>query len=665
MMLEELRRAAEARGIATTFTDATGRRHEVPEATLEAVLEAMGPAPAAAAWPPVVVARAGQPATWSPPEGEPATLVLESGQERPLPAELPGDLPSGRHRVEGRTGATTLVVAPGRCHLPAGLEAGGRAWGWAAQLYAVRSRASWGIGDLGDLAGLLTATAPLGAGFALLNPLHAAMPTEPSPYNPSSRVFRNPLYLRIEDVPELASLDPGDRVLVERLAGAGRGLLDQDRIDRPAVYRLKDMALRLAHGVVGRDPEPGAVRHLLRPPARPRPGLAGLAGRLPPYRPARGGGVRRPAPPGGRLPRLAPVADRRAAGRRWDRRPRAARGHQRPGHRVRPRRVRRLDVPGRAGRRHVGRGPARPARPLRSGLGPAGVRARPAGRRRLRPVRPDHPGRHGPRRRAAHRPRDGAVPAVLDPPWGRAGPGHLCPLPGRRPARDPGPGERGRRGPGRGRGPGHGRARGAGAPGRRGRALLPAGLVRARPRRGPPARRRLPPAGPGRHPPPPPSPPGPVLSRHRPGPPPRHRGRHPGRGRAGRPAGPAREPVPAAGGRGPAGAGRAVGPGDRGRPLRLPHPDPLHAGRGHPGGRGRGPRPAQRARHHRPAPELVAAAARPARRAGRRPQGPAAGRDPLRGDGAGIAPKLRASLRELAARAGYDHPRTCDLAGQA
>ena len=254
MMLEELRRAAETRGIATTFTDATGRRHEVPEATLEAVLEAMGPAPAAAAWPPVVVARAGQPASWSPPEGEPATLVLESGQERPLPAELPGDLPPGRHRVEGLTGATTLVVAPGRCHLPAGLEAGGRAWGWAAQLYAVRSRASWGIGDLGDLAGLLTATAPLGAGFALLNPLHAAMPTEPSPYNPSSRVFRNPLYLRVEDVPELAALGPGERERVGALAAAGRGLLDQDRIDRPAVYRLKDEALRLAHAALDRVP---------------------------------------------------------------------------------------------------------------------------------------------------------------------------------------------------------------------------------------------------------------------------------------------------------------------------------------------------------------------------------------------------------------------------
>jgi len=254
MMLEELRRAAEARGIATSFTDAAGRRYVVSEATLEAVLEAMGPAPATTAWPPVVVARTGRQVTWRPPEGEPATLVLETGQERPLPAELPGDLPPGWHRVQGRTGATTLGVAPGRCHLPAELEGGGRAWGWAAQLYAVRSRASWGIGDLGDLAGLLAATAPLGAGVALLNPLHAAMPTEPSPYNPSSRVFRNPLYLHVEDVPELAGLDPRDRARVEALARAGQTLLDKDRIDRPAVYRLKDEALRLAQAALGRAP---------------------------------------------------------------------------------------------------------------------------------------------------------------------------------------------------------------------------------------------------------------------------------------------------------------------------------------------------------------------------------------------------------------------------
>jgi len=255
MTLDELRRTAHARGIATSFTDAGGRFYQVAEATLEAVLEAMGPAPDRRGWPPVVVARQGRRHPWRPPAGEPVTLELAAGEERPLPDELPGDLPAGRHRVAGRTGATTLVVAPARCHLPASLEGGGRAWGWAAELYAVRSGASWGIGDLGDLAGLLASTAPLGAGFALLNPLHAASPGEPSPYNPSTRVFRNPLYLRVESVPEVAALAGAERARVVALAGEGRDVNGHDRIDRMAAYRLKDEALRLAHGALDRLPE--------------------------------------------------------------------------------------------------------------------------------------------------------------------------------------------------------------------------------------------------------------------------------------------------------------------------------------------------------------------------------------------------------------------------
>jgi 4-alpha-glucanotransferase len=250
MTLDELCRTAEARGVATSFTDAGGRHHEVSDATLRAVLDAMGPQAEPGTWPPVVVARAGQVHAWHAPEGEPASVVLESGEERPLPADLPGDLPFGWHRVVGRTGATTLVVAPGHCQLPPLLEQGGRAWGWAVQLYALRSRASWGIGDLGDLAGLLEATAPLGAGFALINPLHAAAATEPSPYNPSSRVFRNPLYVRVDELPELAGLATGDRARVEELGRRGRGLLDHDHIDREAVYELKDEALRLAHAAL-------------------------------------------------------------------------------------------------------------------------------------------------------------------------------------------------------------------------------------------------------------------------------------------------------------------------------------------------------------------------------------------------------------------------------
>ena len=81
-----------------------------------------------------------------------------------------------------------------------------RSWGFAAQLYSLRSRDSWGHGDLRDLANLAAWSArDLGAGFVLINPLHAAEPlppVSPSPYLPMSRRWVSPLYLRIEDIPE-------------------------------------------------------------------------------------------------------------------------------------------------------------------------------------------------------------------------------------------------------------------------------------------------------------------------------------------------------------------------------------------------------------------------------------------------------------------------------
>src|SRR2546430_13569233 len=96
-------------------------------------------------------------------------------------------------------GETSAIVTPAACPQPPG-----RTWGWAAQLYATRSAASWGIGDLGDLRRLGAWSFRLGARILLVNPLSApipGVPQQPSPYYPSSRRFRNPLYLNIADMP--------------------------------------------------------------------------------------------------------------------------------------------------------------------------------------------------------------------------------------------------------------------------------------------------------------------------------------------------------------------------------------------------------------------------------------------------------------------------------
>ncbi len=128
-----------------------------------------------------------------------------------------------------------------------------RSWGFAVQLYSVRSRASWGHGDLHDLAELATWSGGLGADFVLVNPLHAAEPrppVSPSPYLPMSRRQISPLYLRIEDIPEHQGLSAGDRARVEALAGPLRAASGSAAlIDRDAVWAAKLAALELIRAV--------------------------------------------------------------------------------------------------------------------------------------------------------------------------------------------------------------------------------------------------------------------------------------------------------------------------------------------------------------------------------------------------------------------------------
>ena len=168
---------------------------------------------------------------------------------------LPADLPLGYHRVHLRSGDaecdTTLIVTPSWLGLPARMGAR-RAWGLATQLYSVTSAGSWGIGDLTDLADLAVwAGSVHGAGYVLVNPLHAAAPTkhmEPSPYLPTSRRFVSPLYLRVEAIPEFAALPKRRRVhkLQQACAEEAR---KADTIDRDAAWAAKRGALKLVYQV--------------------------------------------------------------------------------------------------------------------------------------------------------------------------------------------------------------------------------------------------------------------------------------------------------------------------------------------------------------------------------------------------------------------------------
>jgi len=125
--------------------------------------------------------------------------------------ELPVDLPPGYHELEVKlanvVSRCSLVSSPPECFEPAVVVKGDRLWGVVVQLYTVRSRDNWGIGDFADLKQLVHWLAPRGAGFIGLNPLHALAPADPvrsSPYSASSRHFLNVLYIAVAAVPEFA-----------------------------------------------------------------------------------------------------------------------------------------------------------------------------------------------------------------------------------------------------------------------------------------------------------------------------------------------------------------------------------------------------------------------------------------------------------------------------
>ena len=222
-------------GIDEKYRDESGNWHEVSDATINKFLTAMhatqeGPADAA-----LLVVRQGSDV--SVPES--CELQLEDGSRLPGTGKLRRDLPLGYHSIFDRDGRESrLIVTPPRCFLPQDLHT----WGWALQLYSLRSQSSWGMGDLEDLHRMCEWSAELGAGVIMVNPLCATAPVLPqqaSPYYPSSRLFLNPLYLCIEEITGAKEALPD----LEQLGEEARALNEKPLIDRDAIYRLKMRAL--------------------------------------------------------------------------------------------------------------------------------------------------------------------------------------------------------------------------------------------------------------------------------------------------------------------------------------------------------------------------------------------------------------------------------------
>ena len=429
----------DAWSITDGYWDVDGEWHPTPPETQDALRSAMGgddldvpPDPD-----PMWFVRAGeQHSLWNA-----CDLILEDGAVLHSVWDLPPDLPLGYHELRPLDGTTStwLVVTPGRCPVPE------RAWGWAVQLYAMRSEQSWGIGDLVDLRDLARWSAGMGANVAMISPLHAAPPSpyhDPSPYFATSRIYRNVLYLRIEDL-------PGAEALAElpRLVAEGRALNDRSTIDRGDAYRLKMTALnelfeQFMAGTVDHDAF-ATWRGREGTPLQTFATYCALAeilgidhGRWPAeYRHPGASAVRRFAEEHEPRVRFHEWCQWQVYGQLAAAGCGRARPDQRRRGRLRPERRRQLGLPGPPRAGLPDRGATRRVQRPRPGVGAPAVRALEAPGRALRAADPHAALVVRALRGHPDRPCHGSVPPVLDPSGRRPDRGGLRPLRRRRGAR--------------------------------------------------------------------------------------------------------------------------------------------------------------------------------------------------------------------------------------
>lgn len=191
--IETLHDLAEASGIERHWRDADGHDRTVSDATLKAVLAAIGERrdDEPGVLPALIVADCGEPLAL-PKESRRAEatdergagMALRLGEGRFHAPDLPGyyDL-----EIDGRI--VGLAVAP-----PCAPHIQGRQWGLSVQIPSLRSERPAPFGTFGELADTIASAATAGVDALAINPVHALFPGEGrdfSPYSPSSRIHLN------------------------------------------------------------------------------------------------------------------------------------------------------------------------------------------------------------------------------------------------------------------------------------------------------------------------------------------------------------------------------------------------------------------------------------------------------------------------------------------
>lgn len=156
------------------------------------------------------------------------------------------------------SGTSRIIITPDCCYMPPELK-DAKTWGLSINLYSIRSYNNWGIGDFSDLKKIIEWVSELKGGFVGINPLHATPNKKPfgiSPYSPISRLYKNFIYLDIENIPEVKEIMTDSSWLMthkKEIEDKINELRNCELIDYERVAALKISILREAFEIFYRE----------------------------------------------------------------------------------------------------------------------------------------------------------------------------------------------------------------------------------------------------------------------------------------------------------------------------------------------------------------------------------------------------------------------------
>ncbi|WP_448547857.1 4-alpha-glucanotransferase [Thalassotalea fusca] len=164
------------------------------------------------------------------------------------------DLPLGYHSLSlvlaKQEFHCHLICAPKDCFSPQEASEH-KTWGYAAQLYSLKSANNWGMGDFGDLRSLTQTAAEQGASTIGLNPLHPLYQNNPahrSPYSPTSRCYLNTMYIDVTAVDNFKRCKKAQAIYnTEQFQQQLASTRTSEHIDYVGVAELKYPVLEALH----------------------------------------------------------------------------------------------------------------------------------------------------------------------------------------------------------------------------------------------------------------------------------------------------------------------------------------------------------------------------------------------------------------------------------